>query len=300
MPCYHPIPAQRTSAGPWRLNPPIGNEDASIPCGKCLGCRTSVQMSWTYRCTHEASLHDYNTFITLTYDDDHCPSQLIPYDLTTFLKRLRRARSRNESILTDGRRNIRYLACGEYGENTHRPHYHLNAFNLTFADAKPYDDKLYTSQTLDNLWGKGAAKLAPFTPATAAYVAGYITKHGHRTYADADGVELQQPFKRQSTKPAIGREWLEKYHRDIARGYLIHEGRPVPIPRYYRKMLERFGQVKDGPLTQEETSRKYSNDILSEAIASPRQPTDKHHPERLSAAERIHFQHIANKHRRLE
>jgi hypothetical protein len=44
-----------------------------IPCGQCIGCRLEYSRQWAMRCHHEASLHIFNSFITLTYDPEHLP-----------------------------------------------------------------------------------------------------------------------------------------------------------------------------------------------------------------------------------
>lgn len=273
MACYRPVPARRADDGPWTLNPPIGTADAEIPCGKCIGCRADKSFSWTVRATHEASLHRHNRFVTLTYDDEHLPTELQPHHLQKFLKKLRRLKDRaNPNVHSQRSKTIRYLACGEYGEETLRPHYHLCLFNCSFADESQYGGTdLSTSQTLDNLWGMGSAKIAQFTPATAGYVASYLTKTGQKTYADADGVALQPPFLRSSSKPAIGRDWLERYKTDCQHGYLIHDNKKAPIPRYYQKKLA-------GHACWEDTKQKL------------RAYNEKNEAPRRQAAEHIHQQ----------
>lgn len=299
MPCYHPIPARRVIGGPWILNPPLGEADATIPCGTCLGCRTRIQLDWTHRCTHEASAYQHNSFITLTYDDTHLPRELQPHHLTNFIKRLRKAQTRNNQILTE-ESGIRYLACGEYGDKTQRPHYHANLFNCAFKDQQRYSHDLYESPTLTKLWGYGTAKLAAFSPATAGYVAGYITQHGRRLYTDEDGVLLEPPFKRQSTRPAIGRRWIEKHAADIQHGYLIHEGKKTPIPRYYKKILARLGVTNlIGPLTLTEVKIQQANKTLGDNLAKTQPETDRFTPARLRDAEIIHKQHHENRSREL-
>lgn len=301
-PCYHPIPARRSDVGPWRLNPPLGEADTQLRCGKCLGCRTALQNEWTERCIHEARNSKQNTFITLTYADDRLPYELIPFHLTTFLKRLRDASEKNPKILTTPEGGgIRYLACGEYGDKTARPHYHANLFNCAFTDQRKYKKDLYTSETLNELWGYGAAKLAAFTPATAGYVAGYITQHGHREYYNTDGEVLEPPFKRQSTKPAIGLRWLMKNHQDIQHGYIIHEGQKKPIPRYYKKILDKIAHNKYiGPKQLHEIQQYKTNLNLGNKLAEPKEETDKYTTPRLQDAEKIHQQHFERRHRDYE
>lgn len=72
----------------------------------------------------ESYFHPRSIFVTLTYDDDHVPldrdgvPQLHKPDVTRFLEKFR-YRSNQP---------VRYLAVGEYGSQTWRPHYHLVLF----------------------------------------------------------------------------------------------------------------------------------------------------------------------------
>ena len=44
-----------------------GYDEFYLPCGSCVSCRLAYSRSWAIRCMHEASLHDRNCFLTLTY-----------------------------------------------------------------------------------------------------------------------------------------------------------------------------------------------------------------------------------------
>jgi len=291
MPCYHPIPTRREDIGAWTLNPQLGTADTEIPCGTCLACRTDRAMDYTNRAIHEASLWQHNTFVHLTYDDEHLPRELIPDHLTKFLKRLRRKCSRDyATILSDRSSSIRYLACGEYGESTERPHYHACLFNLAFDDLRQWDKRLYVSATLDAIWGQGAAKLRPFTADAAGYVANYITKFGRQTYADEYGEERHPPFKRQSLKPALGKDWLDKHHAELGHGYTVIDGKKTRMPRYYQKKINQTWEA-----TKE---RLRTAQHLGDTRAQPPQATDKKDPERVKAAEKIHRQQANEKTRR--
>ena len=113
-----------------------------IPCGKCIGCRLDYSRDWANRMMLEASYHEQNYFITLTYDDLHVPKSYYPCpetgealpsltlskrDVQLFLKRLRKLTGQQ----------FRYYLCGEYGSTTHRPHYHLIVFGLVLDDLQP-------------------------------------------------------------------------------------------------------------------------------------------------------------------
>ena len=93
-----------------------------VPCGLCLECRIQHARQWADRCVLEAKNYKDNYFVTLTYDDDFLPNHnsLEPRDLQLFLKRLRK---------TFPHTKIRFLASGEYGDSSFRPHYHLILLN---------------------------------------------------------------------------------------------------------------------------------------------------------------------------
>jgi len=84
MPCYHPLHGYQST----RANPETGKypwvarlakagsltaKHLAIPCGRCIGCRLERSRQWAIRCVHEASLHEDNAFITLTYAPENIP-----------------------------------------------------------------------------------------------------------------------------------------------------------------------------------------------------------------------------------
>lgn len=95
-------------------------------------------------------------------------------DLRKFIKRVRVKYLRLFGVHLP----LRYLSFGEYGERTHRPHYHLLAFGLTESQARFVSDA----------WSKdfGFSNCQPIPPfnkdgssgfaAAAVYVAKYISK----------------------------------------------------------------------------------------------------------------------------
>lgn len=161
---------------------------------------------------HEAQQYERNAFITLTYGDN-CPAKINKRDLQTFFKRLRH------------RAKFRYFACGEYGTQTHRPHYHAVIFGEDFRDGSyKINDKLYSSSALADAWGHGLVSVGDASLESMAYVAGYCTKKA----GDADTFNLM------SNKPGIGHTWLDKYRDDITRTeQVIIQGRNYPIPKKY-------------------------------------------------------------------
>lgn len=286
MACYSPIEAlQDGPRGAVRLWPPKGTANLAIPCGKCIGCRTDRATQWAARCQHEASQWEANAFLTLTYDDEHQPEEghLRPRDLQLFFKRLRKYADGSGSTLNRNRSgNIRYFACGEYGDETQRPHYHALMFNCGFTDTRRVGKDLYESDTLRDLWPYGHNRIGAATPAAAAYIAQYSLKKQGQGDHDKDGVWRPAPFLRMSLRPAIGNTWLAKYKQDLRHGYLVtSDGRQKAVPRYYRKRLEQL----DYELAEELEHNAYRNRVNTD--------TDKNTPERRYDAELIHTQKAA-------
>lgn len=222
-----------------QLRPPLGTASLLLPCGACIGCRQARAREWARRCCHEAALYQDNVFVTLTYDDEHVPhdGSLIPEDLQKFIKRLRKAALESPHVVSEGPR-VRFLACGEYGERSGRPHYHGLFFNVAFSDKHLVGKDLYASDTLSRLWPFGEHKIGEVNARTAAYVAKYNLKRS-RNVCDQDGVVLEKPFLRMSRRPGIGMHWLERYAEDLRNGFLVADGDRRAVPRAYIKRLEK-------------------------------------------------------------
>lgn len=228
------------------------------------------------RCVHEAAESPYNCFLTLTYDESNVPEELRPRHLQLFFKRLRQAvRRRVPGVLSRGDAGFRYFACGEYGESNGRPHYHALLFNVDFDDAYAVGKNLRESKCLLRLWPFGRHALGSCTGASANYIAQYsLKKQGRALDCDADGVVRLAPFLRMSTNPAIGARWLFRYLDDLKSGRLVHEGRQVPIPRYYRSQVATFFPV---------FAESLSAQSMIGAVG------DRYSPARLEAGEAIHI-----------
>lgn len=212
-----------------------------IPCGQCVGCRLERSRQWAMRCLHEKRLHRHNCFVTLTYDNDHLPEggTLVKRDLQLFMKRLRKGRGAG----------VRFYACGEYGDENARPHYHAILFNCDFSDRRLYArgrggaNPVFTSAELAGYWGDGLSVVGEVTFDSAAYVARYVLKkmtgpmaEGHYDFLDGDGVLHSRlpEFTVMSRRPGIGAGWYDKYGRETYdHDSCIVNGREVRPPRFY-------------------------------------------------------------------
>lgn len=239
MGCANPIPAYQSGPG---IKPKLwATEKAAnlwVGCGRCLQCRADYAQQWATRAVHEAQEHDINGFWTITYRDSALPPDrgLVPRHLSLFWGRVRISCVRRPDLWLGDR--LRYVACGEYGTRTKRPHYHAIVFGLMPRDAHRPDPKaLMHSELLDEIWGLGSIGIGTFSKASAQYVAQYTIKAQQREYADEDGVVLHRPFLRASRRPAIGLSWLERFAPDLSQGFALADTDAVKIPRYYRKKL---------------------------------------------------------------
>lgn len=265
------------------------DQEVTVPCGNCIGCRLDRSKSWAIRCVHEASLYERNCFITLTYSDEHLPAHgtLVLRDFQLFMKRLRK----------EFGSGIRFFHCGEYGARYGRPHYHACLFNFRFNDLVPWQNKggitLYRSAKLEELWPQGFSTVGEVTFESAAYVARYIVKKVLGTSTKAEiakdvrygatewkprvnkngeerwlscGFEKKPEYTTMSRRPGLGAGWFEKFSGDVfPHDFVEHGGRKLRPPRFYDGLFEidnpsEFRKIK---------ASRSAAAVLGEADATP-------------------------------
>lgn len=268
MPCFHPKPAWQSPDGgklvfsSWRrdvraVQDGPGWRYLEVPCGQCVGCRLNRSAQWALRMEHEASLHDANVFLSLTYDDDNVPRDmsLDKKHFQDFMKRFRDYYNYPP---------IKFYHCGEYGGQTARPHYHACIFNFDFPDKvlwKEYkvpgsDDpiRLYTSESLSLRWGKGFCTIGDVTWESAAYCARYVVDKITGPVADVHYRGRLPEYSTQSK--GIGRGWFERYQGDLwPHDFAVSRGHQVKVPRYYDKLLEQREPLTFARLKEERAER---------------------------------------------
>lgn len=202
------------------------------------------------RCLHEAQLHQYNSFITLTYADDNLPfgGSLVKKHFQDFIKRLRR---HIDYVYTA--ETLKYYMCGEYGDAFDRPHYHACLFGWDFPDKQIATQRdgipLFSSELLTRLWPYGHSSTGEVNFETAAYTARYCLKKVTGKQADDHYTrycpttnathEIEPEYNAMSLKDAIGKNWFEQYANDVyPHDETICNGHPVQPPKYYDKLLD--------------------------------------------------------------
>lgn len=203
-----------------------------LPCGKCIGCRRAVALSWVVRCTAELREHESSCWATLTYAPDCLPhnGRLCKRDMQLFLKRLRH------------KYRFKYFIVGEYGERYGRPHYHAIFFGIPES----------ARSVIESVWDLGQVRVDAVNRKRIAYAVGYT--HIKQQLA------VGERCRWMSRNPAIGRSVRDAFafqHRD----YAVLDGVKVPVPRYFHMAWKAQASEED----------VYFRDagILARSVANP-------------------------------
>ena len=215
------------------LSPQEFPDGLLVPCGKCIACRISKRREWSVRMLHELEHHQKSVFVTLTYSDYYLPqnNSLKKEDLQKFMKRLRK------SLEPTGRK-IRYFACGEYGDQTERPHYHLIIFGLGLSN----EDRTYIMDAWHYCdWSNSHIRNKSFGLVefdSVRYVAQYIDKKFTGDKANAEYTEKGREPCFRILSLGIGKNWCDKNREQIIQNKkLTLNGIPMQLPRYYINRL---------------------------------------------------------------
>lgn len=260
MACFTPLKAYRAEGGGVAFSSREGYVDRplELACGQCIGCRMERSRQWALRCVHEASLHEKNCFVTLTYRPEDVPVDG-SVDVRHWQKFAKRLRKRVGPF--------RFLHVGEYGEENFRPHYHACIFGQDFAEdrrvfSRRGSNETFTSETLESTWGFGFTTLGRLTWQSAAYVARYCMKK-------ATGVDVGDRLRRidletgeeyyvkpeyntMSRRPGLAADWYRRFKADVfPDDYVVHNGEKLRVPAFYDRILE-----KEDPALLVELKRK--------------------------------------------
>lgn len=202
------------------------------PCGRCTSCRIDRRRVWAHRILLESYKHGDSCFVTLTYDDEHVPNELVKSHYQNWLKRLRK-------VLAP--KKIRYFLAGEYAPVTFRPHYHAAIFGL---DTWSAGGQLGREGLVRDTWPHGFTHVGELNWQSAQYIAKYVTKKV------LDHGKSVDEFSRMSLRPGIGSGAMEDVARAIFNGSvgrdvlggdvpatLSHGKRLLPLGRYLRRQL---------------------------------------------------------------
>lgn len=208
-----------------------------VPCGKCAFCLVNKRSQWMFRIYQEMQVQDVPGWcVTLTYDERHVRRvgdgrlSLRFRDVQLFFKKMRKDRW-----------YCKYVCVGEYGGETHRPHYHM----LLWTDCPP--------ENLVNYWtsSKDGSRMGHFyidrmSMRAAMYTMKYIIQPKQK---EEDGIEKT----RAQFSKGIGLGYLtsevydfhtENYDEPIFMSWI--DGHKTALPRYYRnKIFTKYQQREE-------------------------------------------------------
>lgn len=290
-----------------------------LPCGRCIGCKLERSRQWAVRLMHEAQLHERTCFVTLTYKDASLPNTAARLQSQRAAVRQYRCRTVKPSRTRETRTHValpeaaslskndlrkftqalnshvrrtfgvgvRYFACGEYGDKTHRPHYHIAIYGEDFSGDRTHwktaesGSTLWRSPRLASLWPHGDADIGDLTFESAAYIARYITKkitgtkaqnHYKRTNKEGKEYWLEPEFNVMSRRPGLAKEWFLQFNKDVyPHDHVISRGYKAKPPRYYDKLLEALAPFEHEQLKAARKAAPHNEDDQTNARLEARE-----------------------------
>lgn len=192
-----------------------------VPCGRCVICQNARRDAWAARMELENQGHVCGWFITLTYNEESVPPYLCKADLKNWCKRIRK------------RIQFRYFACGEYGPQGNRPHFHVIA----------WFDKLLEQFDIDKLvsdtWKFGFFTCKPVNRDNMRYVAKYTVKSVIETPES-----YPAPYAVMSRRPGIASNWYDSNCSFFMEFLALEDRRREPIPRYFLEKMDPVEQIQ--------------------------------------------------------
>jgi len=136
-------------------------------------------------------------------------------------------------------RRIKYYACGEYGSNTLRPHYHAIIFGLSLSA----DDRQLVMDSWRYCdWNNSTIRDKSFgsvNDQSIGYVTGYVSDKlsDQQENIIYDQTGRERPFHVSSL--GLGKQFVLEYSDELNQDLGIKKkGKIVSMPRYYRKLLD--------------------------------------------------------------
>lgn len=133
---------------------------------------------------------------------------------------------------------LKYYVTGEYGDNFERPHFHAIMFNI---------DKRFINfpDYIADLWNHGIVEISPVTMARIKYVTKYMSKgvwkpQHNKTTGLEDDREPQFSLMSKNIGKSFLTPQMERHILNMGYPYLTRYGERIPIPRYYKKIINNF------------------------------------------------------------
>lgn len=227
MSCINPLQLSIKSNG--------RRKNIEVPCGHCLNCMVKKQSSLEFLCKKELN-ENYRkgygaSFVTLTYDDSHLPINDLGFmtlrrsDVQKFIKNMRRQMEYYNCY-----RHFKYIYCGELGDSTSRPHYHLIFIGLSDSEVKKYTRKL---------WKYGLCDVGSLGAGGIRYVLKYMTKAlpSKNVKKLRENCHVENPFVYHSI--GMGKNWIiNNLQKIVDEGFTFNiNGKIQLFPKYVMQFV---------------------------------------------------------------
>lgn len=210
----------------------------------------------------EATQHENNSFVTLTYDDSNLNSKLRWFDGFPSLEPTEHRLWLDRLRKKIGYSQVRFFLVGEYGDESERPHYHCALFGFPTCHrgrtyrrpghSRPLWEKCCPScRVIGETWGRGDVDLGILETSSAQYVAGYVTKK--MTDRNDDRLFGRYPEYMRSSRVPFGigvgfmhevADRLMNFNLDTSQSdvpvTLRHGSRELPLGRLMRMKLRQY------------------------------------------------------------
>ena len=148
-----------------------------VPCTRCVLCRGRKVKEWQFRTVVQMNFTSLPSYlITLTFNNSNIPSRGVSVrSIQLFMKRLR------ISLYRYGFKDLSklsYLACGEYGKTTKRPHFHILLHGFP-QDNAIFPNLAFILKFIESCWSYGFCYVKPCDSGASNYVTKYLLKSSY-------------------------------------------------------------------------------------------------------------------------
>lgn len=182
----------------------LKDKDIEVNCGKCLNCIENKKKEKALRLVHEMNDYKFKHFITLTMDEVRASrniegkTEVRKLDLRNYVKKLQYYDAKYLRI--SNAKKMKYIACGEYGAQTDRAHYHLVILTNTFLFAE-----------IKSCWKRGHVQSELIKDVRSVYyTAGYTDKKAETYFRDKYKDRENREIAFLKTSRGNGKDWIKK------------------------------------------------------------------------------------------
>lgn len=242
-----------------------------IRCRKCIPCKKAEALMWAQRIEFELTGKNA-CFVTLTYNDENL-EEISKREVQLFMKRLRK-HLKNE--------NLKYFACGEHGELSERPHYHLiiigwqpdiskDVYKAGWENGKVK----WASKTIEKCWKKGFNTVGSATKESIFYTTGYVIKDDNGFRLMSKNMGKEQIMKNKEVYKKRFEEGNVKLNR-IFKSYLLDDMEKLidqneQLENWYVEMNEKYPEEEFENVLKKEAAEEKDKRYYREKVSNAKQ-----------------------------